>query len=468
MPVADFAGARNWGYDGVCLFAPSRNYGRPDDLRALRRRRARAGHRRHPRRRLQPPRARGRLPDAVLSGVPDRSHITRRGAAASTSMGRARTPCVASSSTTRCTGSREYHLDGLRLDATHALVDDRPDAHRRGARRRGHGRPHRGRSRFMPRTTATSRRSSTRRRTAAGGSTASGPTTSITSCDAAWPATGTATTGTTPDPSTSWRARCGRDGCSRDSTRRTASAPRGTDPSRLPMHRFVVCLQNHDQIGNRATGDRLNHTIDAAAWRAASTLLLTSPMTAAAVHGPGVGRVEPVPVLHRSRARARRARHRRTAARVRGLSGVHAIRRRACAFPIRRMRQRSSAASSIGASANGRRTRSRWRSTPSCCDCGTTHRALGASGRDVDRSGGHRRRHASPCGASDGGERFLVVVRLEGRRHLEHPHDEAAAPAAVLSSRQRSTLRERSALRSRSAPTAGRCSSPSAAPAQSY
>ena len=35
MPVADFAGARNWGYDGVALFAPSRAYGRPDDLRAL-------------------------------------------------------------------------------------------------------------------------------------------------------------------------------------------------------------------------------------------------------------------------------------------------------------------------------------------------------------------------------------------------------------------------------------------------
>ena len=35
MPVADFAGDRNWGYDGVFLFAPARCYGRPDDLRAL-------------------------------------------------------------------------------------------------------------------------------------------------------------------------------------------------------------------------------------------------------------------------------------------------------------------------------------------------------------------------------------------------------------------------------------------------
>src|SRR5207237_1118648 len=38
--------------------------------------------------------------------------------------------------------------------------------------------------------------------------------------------------------------------------------PRGSDPSGLPPRSFVVCLQNHDQVGNRALGDRLNHTID--------------------------------------------------------------------------------------------------------------------------------------------------------------------------------------------------------------
>jgi maltooligosyltrehalose trehalohydrolase len=35
MPLADFAGRFGWGYDGVNLFAPSRLYGTPDDLRAL-------------------------------------------------------------------------------------------------------------------------------------------------------------------------------------------------------------------------------------------------------------------------------------------------------------------------------------------------------------------------------------------------------------------------------------------------
>ena len=35
MPVADFSGRFGWGYDGVDLFAPTRLYGTPDDLRAL-------------------------------------------------------------------------------------------------------------------------------------------------------------------------------------------------------------------------------------------------------------------------------------------------------------------------------------------------------------------------------------------------------------------------------------------------
>ena len=35
MPLADFSGRRNWGYDGVLLYAPDSAYGRPDDLKAL-------------------------------------------------------------------------------------------------------------------------------------------------------------------------------------------------------------------------------------------------------------------------------------------------------------------------------------------------------------------------------------------------------------------------------------------------
>jgi maltooligosyltrehalose trehalohydrolase len=35
MPLADFAGKRNWGYDGVLWYAPDSTYGRPEDLKAL-------------------------------------------------------------------------------------------------------------------------------------------------------------------------------------------------------------------------------------------------------------------------------------------------------------------------------------------------------------------------------------------------------------------------------------------------
>jgi len=45
------------------------------------------------------------------------------------------------------------------------------------------------------------------------------------------------------------------------------------------MRKAVICVQNHDQIGNRAFGDRLHHTAEPAAWRAVVTVLLTAPMT---------------------------------------------------------------------------------------------------------------------------------------------------------------------------------------------
>jgi maltooligosyltrehalose trehalohydrolase len=43
--------------------------------------------------------------------------------------------------------------------------------------------------------------------------------------------------------------------------------------------RFVFFLQNHDQVGNRALGERLHHQIDPAAYRAATVLLLCAPQT---------------------------------------------------------------------------------------------------------------------------------------------------------------------------------------------
>ena len=53
--------------------------------------------------------------------------------------------------------------------------------------------------------------------------------------------------------------------------------PRGTPSAHLAPTRFVSFLQNHDQIGNRALGERLTLLTDPAKLRAATALLLLSP-----------------------------------------------------------------------------------------------------------------------------------------------------------------------------------------------
>ena len=51
------------------------------------------------------------------------------------------------------------------------------------------------------------------------------------------------------------------------------------DRERTPGYRFVVCLQNHDQIGNRAFGDRLPEIASPAMLRLGAVLRMTSPFT---------------------------------------------------------------------------------------------------------------------------------------------------------------------------------------------
>ncbi len=54
---------------------------------------------------------------------------------------------------------------------------------------------------------------------------------------------------------------------------------RPIDRDRTPGWRFVVCLQNHDQVGNRAVGDRLPELTDPGVVRIGAVLLLTGPFT---------------------------------------------------------------------------------------------------------------------------------------------------------------------------------------------
>jgi maltooligosyltrehalose trehalohydrolase len=51
----------------------------------------------------------------------------------------------------------------------------------------------------------------------------------------------------------------------------------GRAPIGLSGHRFVCCTQNHDQIGNRARGERLAHLISPGRLRIAAAVLFTSP-----------------------------------------------------------------------------------------------------------------------------------------------------------------------------------------------
>jgi len=55
--------------------------------------------------------------------------------------------------------------------------------------------------------------------------------------------------------------------------------PRGTRGVDIEPEHFVHCISNHDQVGNRAYGERLNQMISPAAYRAASALLLMEPYT---------------------------------------------------------------------------------------------------------------------------------------------------------------------------------------------
>ena len=121
MPVADFPGKRNWGYDGVLLFAPDSSYGRPEDFKAL----------------IDAAHARGIMvlldvvynhfgPDGnylpLYSPVFTERHKTPWGAAVNYD--------TEGSDVVRefiienaLYWIEEFHLDGLRLDAVHAIKD---------------------------------------------------------------------------------------------------------------------------------------------------------------------------------------------------------------------------------------------------------------------------------------------------------------------------------------------------------
>ncbi|HEY7774918.1 MAG TPA: malto-oligosyltrehalose trehalohydrolase, partial [Kineobactrum sp.] len=123
MPVADFPGDHNWGYDGVLPFAPDSSYGHPDDFKAL----------------VQAAHERGLMVflDVVYNHFGPVGNYLHHYAPQFFST-RHHTPWGAAinfddahSDTVRrffihnaLYWLEEFHLDGLRLDAVHAIIDD--------------------------------------------------------------------------------------------------------------------------------------------------------------------------------------------------------------------------------------------------------------------------------------------------------------------------------------------------------
>ena len=92
--------------------------------------------------------------------------------------------------------------------------------------------------------------------------------------------------------------------------------PRGTPSADLGGERFVLCLQNHDQVGNRAQGDRLSTIVPMAAVKMAAALLFAAPALPLLFMGEEYGETSPFqfftsyPRSGAGRGRARRPRRR--------------------------------------------------------------------------------------------------------------------------------------------------------------
>jgi maltooligosyltrehalose trehalohydrolase len=69
--------------------------------------------------------------------------------------------------------------------------------------------------------------------------------------------------------------------------------PRGTSSADVPGERFVICLQNHDQVGNRALADRLGTILPFEAVKLAAALLFVTPALPLLFMGEEYGETAP-------------------------------------------------------------------------------------------------------------------------------------------------------------------------------
>jgi len=265
MPINDFPGRRNWGYDGVLVYAPDSAYGTPDDLKAL----VDAAH------------DHGLMIflDVVYNHFgPDGNYLHAYAPhffrdAQPTPWGPAidfRRPEVRSFFTSNVLyWLEEYRFDGLRLDAVHA-IEDQTWIDEMAAVVRAEIGP----GRHVHLVLEHHNDESHLRR----------------DVDAQWNDDGhNALHALLTDESGGYYAdyadrpadklaRCLAEGWAfQGEFSGYLGSTRGSPSKHLPPTAHVLFLQNHDQIGNRAFGDRLTTLVPPAALEAAITLLLLSP-----------------------------------------------------------------------------------------------------------------------------------------------------------------------------------------------
>jgi 1,4-alpha-glucan branching enzyme/maltooligosyltrehalose trehalohydrolase len=274
MPVADFPGARNWGYDGVLPFAPDSRYGRPEALKAL----------------VQAAHAKGLmvLLDVVYNHFgpegnylhvyakpffSDRHH-TLWGAAINFDGPDSR-PVREFFIHNALYWLAEYHFDGLRLDAVHAIVDDSEPHILDELAQRAHAAIGPGRRvHLILENDANEARHLGPGRYAAQWN------------DDIHHALHVLTTGETDGYYADYAeapirhlGRCLAHGFAYQGEVSVyrGHAPRGEPSAHLPPQAFVSFLQNHDQVGNRAFGERIGRLAPAPALRAAAAVYLLAP-----------------------------------------------------------------------------------------------------------------------------------------------------------------------------------------------
>ncbi len=274
MPLSDFPGRRNWGYDGALPFAPDRAYGPPEELKRL----VAAAH------------ARGLmvLLDVVYNHFgPEGNHLARYAPqffnpAHRTPWGAAVNFDGESARTVRdffvhnaLYWVEEYHLDGLRVDAVHAIADDSPlhiVAEISRALAAGPGRERR------VHLVLENDRNEAR--------LLEGPARATAQWNDDWHhAAHVIVTGETDGYYEDYAARpvahLGRALAEGFAWQGEPSPHRGKargEPSaELPPLAFVPFLQNHDQVGNRALGERIGALTEPRALRLAATALLLAP-----------------------------------------------------------------------------------------------------------------------------------------------------------------------------------------------